>query len=55
MKIVKKIKELLAGQPANPRIDFTHLSKQKKVELLEREAGVFVNKYGEVIKKLAHE
>jgi len=55
MEIIKKIREFFNAKPVGAPVDFSHLSKQKKVEMLEREADVFVKKYGQVIKKLAHE
>ena len=52
MEIIKKIREFFNAKPVGAPVDFSHLSKQKKVEMLEREADVFVKKYGQVIKKL---
>lgn len=55
MEFFKKIRKIIVGQPVERAVDFTHLLKSQKVDLLEREAREFDKKYGQVIKKLAHE
>ena len=55
MDFLKKIRDFFAERPKHAVVDFSRLSRNKKVKILEREAREFDKKYGQVIKKLAHE
>lgn len=55
MEFLKKLKRIFSGRPGAAPVDFTRLPKNQKVDFLMKEAAEFNKKYGQVIKKLAHE